>query len=257
MGRRRGGGLGSLVGSPKPGIASFFRWCYAPRMKTVVCKGCGASFLWPRRKKWCDSCAEKAKREYESVITKWSHLTPEQKLAHSRAKDAKTKERMKADPVFAEKERARAAARNARRYERLKAELAAARAAGLVPMPKRRKVDGLLFECLKCHKMLPRGQFPSHGKNRRRTWCKQCYAPEKAAHAHNRHKRSEGRGTFTANRVRQLLREQQGKCANCYASFEVTGYHVDHIVSLARGGRNDDGNIQLLCPRCNLRKGSK
>ncbi|MCQ6280065.1 HNH endonuclease [Bacillus sp. EB600] len=34
-----------------------------------------------------------------------------------------------------------------------------------------------------------------------------------------------------------------------------TKAHVDHIVSLAKGGSNDLSNFQILCRRCNLRKG--
>lgn len=33
--------------------------------------------------------------------------------------------------------------------------------------------------------------------------------------------------------------------------------HVDHIIALVNGGRNDRQNLQLLCPRCNMRKHDK
>jgi 5-methylcytosine-specific restriction endonuclease McrA len=32
------------------------------------------------------------------------------------------------------------------------------------------------------------------------------------------------------------------------------GFHVDHIKPLALGGQHEPGNIQLLCPTCNVRK---
>jgi len=32
---------------------------------------------------------------------------------------------------------------------------------------------------------------------------------------------------------------------------------MDHIVPLAKGGKNIDSNIQLTCPKCNLEKNSK
>ena len=36
-----------------------------------------------------------------------------------------------------------------------------------------------------------------------------------------------------------------------------TDAHIDHILPLSRGGENVDDNAQLLCPYCNLSKGSK
>jgi 5-methylcytosine-specific restriction endonuclease McrA len=35
------------------------------------------------------------------------------------------------------------------------------------------------------------------------------------------------------------------------------GYHLDHIVSLKRGGDNVDSNMQLLTKRCNQNKSAK
>lgn len=62
-------------------------------------------------------------------------------------------------------------------------------------------------------------------------------------------------GTFTADDVRQLLALQRGRCAACRKKLG-RGFHVDHIHPLARGGRNDRPNLQLLCPHCNRSKGA-
>ena len=48
---------------------------------------------------------------------------------------------------------------------------------------------------------------------------------------------------------------QQGKCACCKCLLDK--YHLDHIMPLALGGLNNDNNIQLLCPTCNLKKHTK
>ena len=39
------------------------------------------------------------------------------------------------------------------------------------------------------------------------------------------------------------------------SSIEVM--HLDHKVPLAAGGANEFGNLQLLCPRCNLAKSAR
>jgi 5-methylcytosine-specific restriction endonuclease McrA len=61
-----------------------------------------------------------------------------------------------------------------------------------------------------------------------------------------------------------LFKQQNGRCANlsCSKRLRKTGgpqkrFHVDHIVPLALNGTNEIGNLQLLCPNCNLSKGSK
>ena len=62
--------------------------------------------------------------------------------------------------------------------------------------------------------------------------------------------------------VRRKMREQRGRCRSCGTSLgqlyaSPPGYHVDHVEALANGGVNTAENIQLLCPRCNLKKGAR
>lgn len=63
-------------------------------------------------------------------------------------------------------------------------------------------------------------------------------------------------GFHTGHDIKQLFVLQRGKCACCRISIK-SGYHVDHIMPLARGGSNDKTNLQLLCKTCNLRKSAK
>lgn len=43
----------------------------------------------------------------------------------------------------------------------------------------------------------------------------------------------------------------------CQACGKTEGpFHVDHIISLKRGGTNQQDNLTLLCRTCNLRKGA-
>lgn len=57
-------------------------------------------------------------------------------------------------------------------------------------------------------------------------------------------------------RLVRVLVEKDGKvCAICARLLSTI--HLDHIVPLSRGGTNDMSNLRLLCPRCNLSKGSR
>ena len=63
-------------------------------------------------------------------------------------------------------------------------------------------------------------------------------------------------GRYSVEDVERLVAAQAATCAGCAAPL-AEGYHVDHIVPLTTGGSNWPDNIQLLCPTCNLSKGSK
>jgi 5-methylcytosine-specific restriction endonuclease McrA len=52
-----------------------------------------------------------------------------------------------------------------------------------------------------------------------------------------------------------MLRDQGAVCAYCTMSLNG-GYHVDHMIPLSRGGRNDWTNLAISCRACNLSKGS-
>ena len=42
-----------------------------------------------------------------------------------------------------------------------------------------------------------------------------------------------------------------GQCADCGAKDYL---EFDHVIPVAKGGSNDEMNVQLLCRRCNLKK---
>jgi len=131
-------------------------------------------------------------------------------------------------------------------------------------MTKRRFEDGLL-ECTRCERMLPVGRFQRRASATAgavnpaayRSQCRECRKPVKAAQAARR--RGRLIGSYKAVDVVTLYRMQGGRCASarCGRDLGVVGYHVDHVVPVSKGGTNRFGNLQLLCPRCNLTKGAK
>lgn len=52
------------------------------------------------------------------------------------------------------------------------------------------------------------------------------------------------------------LAEQYGEqCANCGLSSDDTKLVLDHIISIAKGGKSEIDNLQILCAECNRIKG--
>ena len=62
-------------------------------------------------------------------------------------------------------------------------------------------------------------------------------------------------GSHSSEEVRAMLRDQGAVCAYCMAPLDG-GYHVDHMIPLSRGGRNDWTNLAITCGACNLSKGT-
>lgn len=60
-------------------------------------------------------------------------------------------------------------------------------------------------------------------------------------------------GSFTASEFRALCAQYRNVCLRCKRKRPLV---ADHVIPLARGGRNDIANIQPLCKRCNGVKGT-
>jgi len=99
----------------------------------------------------------------------------------------------------------------------------------------------------------PRGQFYRNGALRRRSECKDCRRPALARHAAAR--RGAGADRYIPKGViGRLMALCQFRCGRCGVHLARTGFHIDHIVPVCKGGRHQEENLQLLCPRCNLTK---
>jgi HNH endonuclease len=58
----------------------------------------------------------------------------------------------------------------------------------------------------------------------------------------------------------RLVRERAGhRCELCPMHLELQGaeFHIDHIRPKSQGGTDEDDNLALNCPRCNLVKGDR
>ncbi len=93
-----------------------------------------------------------------------------------------------------------------------------------------------------------------HEKNRERSRIYRQNNPDKirarSNNAFARRKR-QAEGKWTADEFKTLCDHYGNVCLRCGASKRL---HVDHIVPLVKGGRNDITNLQPLCHSCNSRK---
>ncbi|MBI1682334.1 HNH endonuclease [Caulobacter hibisci] len=63
-------------------------------------------------------------------------------------------------------------------------------------------------------------------------------------------------GKLPRGTVKRLGEMQAWRCAICRVGVK-RGFHLDHIMPLARGGEHAPRNLQLLCATCNVRKSSR
>ena len=60
----------------------------------------------------------------------------------------------------------------------------------------------------------------------------------------------------------KVLKRQGWKCKECRVKLKYSSKqkfpgevaHIDHIIPLSKGGEDNIGNYQALCPKCNLTK---
>ncbi|WP_294755386.1 HNH endonuclease [uncultured Ruminococcus sp.] len=66
------------------------------------------------------------------------------------------------------------------------------------------------------------------------------------------------RKLMTKELRQSIMKRDNYTCQKCgkYMPDEV-GLHVDHIVAIKNGGKTVESNLQVLCDKCNYRKGSK
>ena len=74
---------------------------------------------------------------------------------------------------------------------------------------------------------------------------------------HNRRARERvNGGRLSKDLSKKLYKRQKGKCV-CCRKLLGNNFHLDHIMPIKLGGKNEDWNIQLLGEECNLKKNAK
>lgn len=98
-----------------------------------------------------------------------------------------------------------------------------------------------------------------NAENRQRRAMEMALNPEKVrlkAREKNHRKRANG-GKLSKDLIKLLMSEQDGKYVYCFGKLTEIGFNLDHVMPLSRGGRHEDSNVQLTCPKCNGRKSAK
>ena len=128
--------------------------------------------------------------------------------------------------------------------------------------------SGNTMKCRDCDQILPIDKFSRAGKKNgfRRPECRKCQHlrskkinpnygwTEGTISNRETHKlRKERRDLL----VKKKLPSQSNECVYCKTKLTLNNSNLDHIIPLARGGKEDESNYQILCERCNKEKHSK
>jgi 5-methylcytosine-specific restriction endonuclease McrA len=98
---------------------------------------------------------------------------------------------------------------------------------------------------------------PDAERARVREWFAKNPEKRRAYENNRRAKAKAAGGKVSADIAQRLMTLQRGKCACCRSDLTKVAFHLDHVIPLTGGGRNDDSNMQLLCARCNNQKYNK
>ena len=82
-------------------------------------------------------------------------------------------------------------------------------------------------------------------------------ARQKPRHRHEPRQRSGRRRGLKLGLRMQVLRRDGFRCTYCGATPDRSALHVDHVLPVASGGRDELANLRTACADCNLGKRDK
>lgn len=119
--------------------------------------------------------------------------------------------------------------------------------------------------------MLGVGGCPQEGGTPMRTRCLDCrewathsgrcalhhshYNAQRSIKSHSKRRAAIARGNNAAAKMRRAVRKSMGAdCASCLRFFLPSQLDIDHVLPLAKGGEDVEGNVQALCKQCHKTK---
>ncbi|MHC0429219.1 HNH endonuclease [Streptomyces sp. O3] len=103
--------------------------------------------------------------------------------------------------------------------------------------------------CLDCREWAThKGRCHAHHK---------AYENGRSYRSHRKRREAIARGHNAAALLRKAVRRASGgRCRVCLGWYLPSQVDIDHVIPLALGGEDVDGNVQVLCKRCHRTKTS-
>jgi len=112
-----------------------------------------------------------------------------------------------------------------------------------------------------CGRWRSLGWFAKKGSARLDTWCRDCRRPQRVKDRAVRRSREAAAGKglprITSKDLERMNERQGWRCACGCGRSTRYDWEPDHVIAIARGGRHELGNLRILAPICNRRKGAR
>ncbi len=119
-------------------------------------------------------------------------------------------------------------------------------------------LGGRAYICNNCEKKIEGYKRAFHWEKENFTLCEDCLKELAIKHIFPDLKINEkiivNRKVISEELRNKVYKKYEGKCAKCKSTENL---EIDHIIPFVLGGKTELKNLQLLCKKCNLKKGKK